>query len=648
MIAWPDQGPYLNLLTRLASPFVLFHRLAFQVLRPFRDQRPVSRLIRETARKEGRLIVLNICCSLLNAAIEGLTLGLMFMAVKVLSKPEAGTLGIANDQFIRWFPELARWLNQISAFQAFSLLIGSAVVLKLLQGLVLYIGSISMGYFANRVSRKLTSLLHSQILGYTFSCASRYRIGELQYINGAGPTSIISEITTYNGLFVTILMLLTYLVVLVKLSPWLLIAAVALGATSSLIQRTILPRVTARAHLSTTLGKELTSRMTENIQGLRLLHASGFLDEAASEVDRQTHLLEHNARGQTRLNSVNAPVTVVLPMIMIAVIAWLSLVVFGQKTSGVLPSLVTFVVALQRLNGSIGAISDSQVRFKGNSANLKLLNEFLVDSDKEYRRRDGTVYTGFSKELVFDHVGLTYGANDNPALTDINLRLPCGHTSALVGRSGAGKSSIADLLAGLYEPTEGSILIDGTDFQSFNLSSWQKRIGVVSQDTFLFNATIAANISFGCPDASLADVVVAAEQAQASGFIEKLPDGYNTMVGERGYRLSGGQRQRISLARAILRNPDLLILDEATSALDTESERLVQEAIDRFDRKHTILVIAHRLSTIVNADRIYVLDQGRIVEQGNHHELLGKGGRYALLWQQQIRATKTTPLPLIS
>lgn len=648
MISWPDQGPYLNLLIRLASPFVLFRRLAFQVLRPFRDQRPVSRLIRETARKEGRLIVLNIFCSLLNAAIEGLTLGLMFMAVKVLSKPEAGTLGIANDHFIRWFPELARWLNQISAFQAFSLLIGSAVVLKLLQGLVLYVGSVSMGYFANRVSRKLTSLLHSQILGYTFSCASRYRIGELQYINGAGPTSIISEITTYNGLFVTILMLLTYLVVLVKLSPWLLIAAVALGATSTLIQRYILPRVTARAHLSTTLGKELTSRMTENIQGLRLLHASGFLDEAASEVDRQTHLLEHNARGQTRLNSVNAPVTVVLPMIMIAVIAWLSLVVFGQKTSGVLPSLVTFVVALQRLNGSIGAISDSQVRFKGNSANLKLLNEFLVDSDKEYRRRTGTVYTGFSKDLVFDHVGLTYGANDNPALTDINLRLPCGHTSALVGRSGAGKSSIADLLAGLYEPTEGSILIDGTDFQSLNLTSWQKRIGVVSQDTFLFNATIAANISFGCPDASLAEVIVAAEQAQASGFIEQLPDGYNTMVGERGYRLSGGQRQRISLARAILRNPDLLILDEATSALDTESERLVQEAIDRFDRKHTILVIAHRLSTIVNADRIYVLDQGRIVEQGNHHELLGKGGRYALLWQQQIRATKTTPLPLIS
>jgi ATP-binding cassette subfamily B protein/subfamily B ATP-binding cassette protein MsbA len=145
----------------------------------------------------------------------------------------------------------------------------------------------------------------------------------------------------------------------------------------------------------------------------------------------------------------------------------------------------------------------------------------------------------------------------------------------------------------------------------------------------------------------LADVQFAAQQAQASGFIEKLPEGYNTLVGERGYRLSGGQRQRLSLARAILRNPDLLILDEATSALDTESERLVQEAIDRFDRKHTILVIAHRLSTIVNADQIYVLDQGRVVEQGNHHELLQQGGRYALLWQQQVRAVKTNPVPVI-
>ncbi len=632
---------------RLASPFVLVRRLGAQLLSPIRDQRPVSRLIRETARKDGRLIVLNIICSLLNAAIEGLTFGVVFMAVKVLSKPEGGTLGIANEAVIKWFPEGVRWLNQISTFQAFSLLIGCAVILKLVQGAVLYLGSVSMGYFANRVSRTLTSLLHSQVLNFSFSCASRYRIGELQYINSSGPSSIISEILTYNGLFVTILMLITYLVVLVKLSPWLLIAAIGLGLASTVIQRNLLPRATARAHVTTELSKELTSRMTENIQGLRLLHTTGFLDEAAAEVEKQSHLLEHNLRGQTRLNSVNAPVTVVLPMVMIAAIAWLSLIVFRQKTSGVLPSLVTFVVALQRLNGSIGAISDLLLRFKNNSANLKLLNDFLVVDDKEFRSRSGAVYNGFSKEIAFQNVSLTYGSSDIPALKDVNLLLPRGHTVALVGRSGAGKSSIADLLAGLYQETQGRILVDGVDFHFYDLNSWQRRIGVVSQDTFFFNATIAANIAFGCPEATSEDVRFAARQAQAADFIEALPDGYNTLVGERGYRLSGGQRQRISLARAILRNPDLLILDEATSALDTESERLVQEAIDRFDRTHTILVIAHRLSTIVNADCIYVLDQGQVIEQGNHQELLRLGGRYATLWQQQIRATKPDPVPLL-
>ncbi|MEB3156412.1 MAG: ABC transporter ATP-binding protein/permease [Cyanobacteriota bacterium] len=630
----------------MASPFVTLRRLGAQLLGPLRDQSPVSLLIRETAKKDGRLIIVNLICSLLNAAFEGLTFAVVFMAVKVLSKPNEGSLGIANEFALRHFPEAIRWLNQISAFQAFSLLIASAVILKILQGAALYFAAVSIGYFANRASRSLTSLLHSQVLSFSFPCASRYRIGELQYINNAGPGSIIAEIITYNGLFVAALMLITYLVVLVRLSPWLLLAAIGLGLASTQIQRQLLPRATARANVTTEISKELGSRMAENIQGLRLLHTSGCLDEAAAEVERQTHLLEHNLRGQTRLNSINAPVTIVLPMIMIAGIAWLSLVFFGQKTSGVLPSLVTFVVALQRLNGSLGSITDLMVRFKNNSANLKLLNEFLLHNDKEFRQRTGTPYNGFSQNIVFQHVGLTYGASPTPALRDINLILPNGHTIALVGRSGAGKSSIADLLAGLYEETEGRILIDGVDLRSFDLTSWQRRIGVVSQDTFLFNASIAANISFGTPGATLDDVIVAARQAQAAGFIEALPESYNTLVGERGYRLSGGQRQRISLARAILRNPDLLILDEATSALDTESERLVQEAIDRFDRKHTILVIAHRLSTIVNADCIYVMDQGRIVEQGNHQELLRRGGRYAALWQQQIRSTKPDPLPL--
>ena len=221
-----------------------------------------------------------------------------------------------------------------------------------------------------------------------------------------------------------------------------------------------------------------------------------------------------------------------------------------------------------------------------------------------------------------------------PSLRQINLTIPRGKTVALVGASGSGKSSLADLLVGLYAPSQGRMLIDGVDLNTIDLISWQQKLGVVSQDTFLFNASLRDNIAFGSPQASDRQIEVAAEQAQAARFIRDLPDGFATLVGERGYRLSGGQRQRISLARALLRKPDLLILDEATSALDSHSEQLVQQALKRGPDQCT-LVIAHRLSTIKEADQIVVLDHGQIVEKGTHGELLKLQRFYAALWQQQ-------------
>jgi ATP-binding cassette subfamily B protein/subfamily B ATP-binding cassette protein MsbA len=204
-----------------------------------------------------------------------------------------------------------------------------------------------------------------------------------------------------------------------------------------------------------------------------------------------------------------------------------------------------------------------------------------------------------------------------------------------VGESGAGKSSIADLLIGLYEPTSGQVLVDGLALQSYSLESWRKGLGVVGQDTFIFNQSILENIRYGLPQATADEVRDAAHLAQADGFISSLPQGYDTVVGERGYRLSGGQRQRIALARAILMQPEILILDEATSALDSQSERLVQEALNQFERDRTVLVIAHRLSTIVRADQIIVLEKGQVVEQGNHQELLELDGKYAHYWALQ-------------
>jgi ATP-binding cassette subfamily B protein/subfamily B ATP-binding cassette protein MsbA len=627
-------------------PFLSFPRRLFaQIVKPFRDQKPASVLVRQTARKEWKLIVLNLVCAILQALTEGLTLGVMFFAVEVLSKPAGSVFSISSYPFFRSVPQVHQWISQVSSLQAFSLLLCLAVILKLIQAGAMALASISIGYFGNRVSNQLTSRLHSHILDFTYSCASRFRVGDLQYVTNASPPAIITDIKSYSNIVSGVFLLLTYLAVLIRLSPWLLIAAILMGAVSLFVQHNLLPLIGKRAKIAADLGIELGSRMTENIQGLRLLHTSGYLDEAAAEVDRQAKNYELNARGQVRLGSVNGPITLILPILMIAGIAWLSILFFGQKSSGVLPSLVTFVIALQRLNGSIGGLSELIMGRKTNSANLDVLNDFLDRGDKEFRRKTGLPFLGIKDGIKLVNVDLSYSSSSGPALQSVNIDLPRGHTIALVGSSGAGKSSIADLLAGLYEPTHGHIYIDGKDLNDYEPSTWQKRIGVVSQDTFLFNASIANNITFGTPGVTKADMEFAAHQAQASSFIANLPHGYDTMVGERGYRLSGGQRQRLSLARAILRDPDLLILDEATSALDTESERLVQQAIDHFDRKYTILVIAHRLSTIVNADKIYVLDHGRVIEEGNHHDLLDQDGRYARLWHQQSKAIKPKKVP---
>jgi len=611
-----------------------------QGLAPLRDPRPASRLIRQTARKEWKVLSFSMLCNLLQAAAEGATLGVVFLAVDLLSKPAGQTIDWTSKGFLGSLPQLTAGLNAMPRNELFLLLLGLAVLMKLLQSVGMYLGSLAMGYYGARTSSRLQAMIHSLILSLSFPCSSRYRVGDLLYVGGSGPGAVMTEINVISGLVLTVLMGITYLVVLITLSPWLLVAAIVMGGILALVQQQILPRLRSYSFLGTELGRELSTRITENIQGLRLLHTSGQLDVADRDVRSRSIAIEANSRASSRVGSITGPVTTFLPILMIAGIAGLSLVLFGNRNSGVLPSLVTFVLALQRLNGTFGGITSSLGTLNANAAPLGLLNKLLEPSDKEFRSRGGIPFQKLHQGIALRNVTLQYSPELPPALSGINLDLPRGSTVALVGSSGAGKSSIADLLCGLYNPTQGEILIDDTPLEQLDLISWQQRLGVVSQDTFMFNASIADNISFGSANATRAQILAAAQKAQAAGFISDLPDGFDTLIGERGYRLSGGQRQRLSLARAILRDPELLILDEATSALDTQSERLVQQAIDQFERQHTVLVIAHRLSTIVKADLICVLDKGKIIEQGNHEDLLNQQGIYAGLWEQQSKSAK--------
>jgi ATP-binding cassette subfamily B protein/subfamily B ATP-binding cassette protein MsbA len=595
------------------------------------------------------MLAVNIGTNLISSLSEGGTLGVIFLAVSLITAPNPDRWSqLPIVSLTTNLPLVGEVLK--SAIQSsegrnilFLILIGFALLLQLLMALMMYVNAVSAGIIGSRLSAQITGLLHRRTLSFSFSCACQFRVGDLLNYIQTGGLAVNTQITLTNTLLVNLIQFLVYLLILIAISPWLLLLAIGMAAVMAAIQNQVLPRLRFISDTMTAIGVELSSRVTEHIQGLRLLHSSGELTNAAQETEG---LLDQWLKQGVRMAMVSnliTPISNILPIFAIALISIISLFLLSDRQSGVLPSLVTFVLALQRMNARLGTLNTVAVGYANNSALVIRLNSILDDENKQFVRTGGLAFKSLQKEIRLEGVSLRYSADLPPALDGIDLVIPHGQSIALVGPSGAGKSSVADLLVGLYEPSKGSVLIDGNNLNTMDLATWQHRLGVVSQDTFLLNTSIAGNIAYGCPTATREQIEAAAISAQAAGFINGLPDGFDTLIGERGYRLSGGQRQRLSLARAILRNPELLILDEATSALDTQSERLVQQAIERFERQHTVLVIAHRLSSIVNANLICVMENGRIIESGRHEELLTACGAYSRLWQMQADAAKQIP-----
>jgi len=306
-----------------------------------------------------------------------------------------------------------------------------------------------------------------------------------------------------------------------------------------------------------------------------------------------------------------------------------------------------FLVYLTMLLGPLATIAASAVSFQNNLAGLDRVLDVLAIED-ELESHPGAIslrHANVSGSLSIRECSFTYPKSDMMVLQDINLEVQAGETVALVGRSGAGKTTLTNLIARFYDPTSGSVCLDGRDLRDIKLNSYRSLLGMVEQDVFLFDGTIRENIAYARRNTSTSQVMEAAIAAAADEFIEQLPDGYDSIIGERGVKLSGGQRQRIAIARAILADPKILILDEATSNLDSESEQLIQQSLSELLEDRTAFVIAHRLSTIAGADKIVVLEGGRILEMGSHEQLLKKGGRYqemVMLQMRNHRVTKTT------
>ncbi|MBN2706559.1 MAG: lipid A export permease/ATP-binding protein MsbA [Deltaproteobacteria bacterium] len=380
---------------------------------------------------------------------------------------------------------------------------------------------------------------------------------------------------------------------------------------------------------------EITSFLQESFTGIRIIKA--FQMESYNQ--REFRAINEKLLGlvlrQLKIKSLTVPISETAGGLAAAAVIWYggSQVVLGHSTPG---NFFSFMTALFMLYGPIRSLNRSNNQIQEALAAGKRVFEIL-DLEPEILDRPGAVELPPIKNGIrFENVAFAYD-NENDVLHGVSLSLRKGETVAMVGRSGGGKSTILNLLPRFYDVKSGRIMIDDLDIRDLTQQSLRAAIAIVSQQTVLFNDTVRNNIAYGRTDLSIDDIKDAARSANAHTFIEELPERYDTIIGENGVRLSGGQQQRLSIARALLKNSPILLLDEATSALDTESERAVQEAIDRLMESRTSLVVAHRLSTIVNADRIVVLDKGRVVEEGTHKELLAAGGEYTKLYNMQFQ-----------
>ncbi len=372
----------------------------------------------------------------------------------------------------------------------------------------------------------------------------------------------------------------------------------------------------------------LTQRIGETVFGARIIkifNREMTMEEKFQE-DNQRYYREFMR--VVRLKEFTKLVIDAVTGLGIAIILWYggTLVVNGTITAGVFASVI---VAVYMMFSPVKKIGEAYSGLQESRAHLERIDT-LLNAEQEEKGR--LRIERFRESIRFENVSFTFPGNTTPVLSDVNLEIRSGEVVAIVGRSGVGKSTLADLIPKFYLPSSGALTIDGININEIEIRSLREQIGIVSQDIILFNDTVRENIVFGRPDASEAEIIQAAQMAYADEFIQQLPEKYNTVIGDRGLKLSGGQRQRIAIARAILKNPPILILDEATSSLDSVSEALVQKALDSLMKGRTTIVIAHRLSTIEHADRILIIEKGKIGDVGRHEELIARNITYRELY----------------
>ena len=556
--------------------------------------------------------------------------------LKILFPPDDAAAQTDPNQLNQLLNQLYSWMigfGQRQAVLIFAMILCSQYLLK---NIFTYFATVRICNTRNYVIRDIRNLLYEKITNLPLSYFSTSRKGDILARFSNDITEFDQNIMlSIQQLIIAVITILLYLAMLfyinIKLTLFALLLLPVIGLVISRITRHL------RRNSQTLQEKNsyLTSLTEETIGGLRIIKSFTAIDFSNERFRRFNHSYTRLRNKVYRRIDLASPVSDFLGNSLVIVILVFGAYLVFNHDAGLTPELfITYIMLFVLMINPAKDFATAISQMKKGKACSERLAEFLDIPETIVEQEKPQPFQRLLDSIVFRNVAFEYNPGAE-VLSNINLTINCGETVAIVGPSGSGKSTLADLVPRFHDCTSGQLLIDGTDVRRLSIGQLRSRIGIVSQDIILFNDTIFGNIAFGNPSATQQQVEDAAKAANAHNFIIRLEQGYQTNIGDCGDLLSGGQRQRICIARAILSNPDILIMDEATSALDTESERLVQDALGRVLENRTAIVIAHRLSTIVGADKIIVLDHGRIAETGNHSQLMANGGLYKKLVEMQ-------------
>ena len=538
-----------------------------------------------------------------------------------------------NDQLKYWTNELILRDSPLETVKILCIIILAVFIIK---NIFLYIKNICLTYIQYNLITKIRNDLYHHFHNLSLSFFDRAKSGELTSIVVTDVSNMrIALGTSFHKLFVEPINILMFISLLFIINTKLAIYATAIIPITAMIIFWIGRSIRRKSRRTAKQIAGIMGIITEILNSIRVVKAFGTEDierkRFKQEQDRYYNLISKRAK----LRLITSPITETIGAMIGVSLLWVGgvdVLVTGTMSS---EDFIRFILILFSVLGPVRLLSNVSVNLQTGVASAERVFNILDTPPDIIEKPDALDLKDFSKEIQFDSVGFNYDGGGK-VLSDVSFSIHKGSIVAIVGPSGAGKSTIADLIPRFYDVKEGAITIDGQDIRDIKLFSLRDKMGIVTQETILFDETIEFNITYGISESTEEDLIASSKAANAYDFIQDQPNGFQTVIGEKGVKLSGGQRQRIAIARAIFNNPPFLILDEATSALDTKSERLVQNALDNLMKNRTVLVIAHRLSTVKNADQIIVMDAGKIIQKGTHQELIQNDGLYNRLYQFQL------------